>query len=82
MPLRQIRLASYDQVQKQYCAFLSDYLQYGEEYIVSVRAGSVDNWSLCQFTFFRFRKAYACYCFNAHISIQGASGVPRRNRCA
>ena len=29
-------------------AFLSDFLQYGEEYIVSVRAGSVDNWTLGQ----------------------------------
>lgn len=36
---------SAEEVQKQYMAFLSDFLQYGEEYIVSVRAGSVDNWS-------------------------------------
>ncbi|CAE7921068.1 unnamed protein product, partial [Symbiodinium sp. KB8] len=39
---------SAEEVQKQYMAFLSDFLQYGEEYIVSVRAGSVDNWTLGQ----------------------------------
>eukprot|EP00929_Paragymnodinium_shiwhaense_P035095 TRINITY_DN19004_c0_g1_i1.p1 TRINITY_DN19004_c0_g1~~TRINITY_DN19004_c0_g1_i1.p1 ORF type:complete len:5161 (+),score=1174.84 TRINITY_DN19004_c0_g1_i1:79-15483(+) len=34
-----------DEITQQYCAFLTEYLQYGEEYVVSVRAGSADRWS-------------------------------------
>jgi hypothetical protein len=34
-----------DSVTQQYSAFLTEYLQYGESYIVSVRAGSAERWS-------------------------------------
>ena len=72
------------QVQKQYCAFLSDYLQYGEEYIVSVRAGSVDNWSFSlslQGVRQRSSSQQSFYCWSLSLC-RGASGAPPPSRCA
>eukprot|EP00928_Gymnodinium_smaydae_P081221 TRINITY_DN64774_c0_g1_i1.p1 TRINITY_DN64774_c0_g1~~TRINITY_DN64774_c0_g1_i1.p1 ORF type:complete len:778 (+),score=99.77 TRINITY_DN64774_c0_g1_i1:174-2507(+) len=34
-----------DEVTKQYCSFVTEYISYAEEYTVSVRAGSADRWS-------------------------------------
>lgn len=34
-----------DETTQTYCSFITEYIQYGEEYVVSVRAGSADRWS-------------------------------------
>lgn len=42
-------------------AFLSDFLRYGEEYIVSVRAGSADRWRLnCKWCVWFVMGRYVC----------------------